>query len=339
MQENGVPVTFAYISDAHDNHDARTRLRARRGRLQAAAGDYDQAFATFFQRLQHDGIDKSNTLFVVTVDEGDHFAGGTGTPTAGPGRAGLQPHPCATPTSCPANQIGEVNVNIGSALPAGRAAVRHPLRRRPDVLRQRPAGADEPGAAQARAGAGAAKLPDPYKGGAQTPIAFRLADTVEEKTLHMVNSDPKRTPTFTMFGERRLLLPDRERLQGPSPDPASPSASTRASPGTTATPGRDRQHVVRHGRARRRQARRRQHDLDRSHRPAADDQRAARPPRQLPRRRPGRHADRRQRSRCRGRSATAGGHEARRRLQADQRAVRAVRDGHADRLDGRAQDE
>jgi hypothetical protein len=40
---------------------------------------------------------------------------------------------------------------------------------------------------------------DPYAGGA-APIAQRLADPVEEKTLHMVNSDPKRTPTFTMFG-------------------------------------------------------------------------------------------------------------------------------------------
>ena len=27
-----------------------------------------------------------------------------------------------------------------------------------------------------------------------------LADTVEEQTLHMINSDPKRTPTFTLFG-------------------------------------------------------------------------------------------------------------------------------------------
>jgi outer membrane murein-binding lipoprotein Lpp len=32
------------------------------------------------------------------------------------------------------------------------------------------------------------------------PIAERLADVVEEKTLHMVNADPKRTPSFTMFG-------------------------------------------------------------------------------------------------------------------------------------------
>jgi hypothetical protein len=44
---------------------------------------YDDAFAAFFARLARDGIDRRNTLFVVTVDEGDHFAGGTGTPQAG----------------------------------------------------------------------------------------------------------------------------------------------------------------------------------------------------------------------------------------------------------------
>jgi hypothetical protein len=31
-------------------------------------------------------------------------------------------------------------------------------------------------------------------------IAEALADTVGEKALHMINADPKRTPTFTMFG-------------------------------------------------------------------------------------------------------------------------------------------
>ena len=37
--------------------------------------DYDTAFQQFFDRLAADGINKSNTLFLFTVDEGDHFAG------------------------------------------------------------------------------------------------------------------------------------------------------------------------------------------------------------------------------------------------------------------------
>ena len=32
---------------------------------------------------------------------------------------------------------------------------------------------------------------DPYKGGATVPLTQRLADPVEESTLHMVNADPE----------------------------------------------------------------------------------------------------------------------------------------------------
>jgi hypothetical protein len=44
-----------------------------------------------------------------------------------------------------------------------------------------------------------ATAPNPYAGGT-VPIAEALMDTVGEKALHMINADPKRTPTFTMFG-------------------------------------------------------------------------------------------------------------------------------------------
>jgi hypothetical protein len=33
-----------------------------------------------------------------------------------------------------------------------------------------------------------------------------MADTVEEKTLHMVNTDPARTPTFTAFGDPNYFI-------------------------------------------------------------------------------------------------------------------------------------
>jgi hypothetical protein len=42
---------------------------------------------------------------------------------------------------------------------------------------------------------------NPYvNNGAVVPLTVALADPVEEQTLHMVNTDPNRTPTFTMFG-------------------------------------------------------------------------------------------------------------------------------------------
>ena len=79
-------MTFAYISDAHDDHTLAQASGPGEARYQQQLADYDAAFDTFFKRLDADGINKSNTLFVVTVDEGDHFAGGPGTPDpANPG--------------------------------------------------------------------------------------------------------------------------------------------------------------------------------------------------------------------------------------------------------------
>ena len=58
----------------------------------------------------------------------------------------------------------------------------------------------DPAVRQLERDAGALTAIDPYQGGASVPLTQRLADPVEEATLHMVNSDPKRTPTFTLFG-------------------------------------------------------------------------------------------------------------------------------------------
>ena len=108
----------------------------------------------------------------------------------------------------------------------------------------------------------------------------------------MVNSDPKRTPSFTMFGDPDFFFQTGNVCKGPSPDPGVPecvNSELRLEP--RRHPGRDRQHLVRHGRARRRPARGRQQDVDRPRRPPADDQRTARPAGQLPRRRSRRHGD------------------------------------------------
>lgn len=75
MQESGIPVTFAYISDVHDNHAGGGAYGpGEKGYVDALAA-YDAAFVKFFDRLAAAGISKSNTLFVVTADENDHFAG------------------------------------------------------------------------------------------------------------------------------------------------------------------------------------------------------------------------------------------------------------------------
>ena len=80
MQEHGVPVTYAYISDAHDAHPSGPAYGPGSAGYVAALKAYDDAFAKFFSRLAADGINSSNTLFVFTADEGDHFVGGAPSP-------------------------------------------------------------------------------------------------------------------------------------------------------------------------------------------------------------------------------------------------------------------
>src|SRR5213078_3557552 len=75
---------------------------------------YDAAFQTFFQRLAADGINASNTLFVISAEENDQFAG------ANVGRA-TQPTPAGcdgvtTPCNYATGQIGELQANIKGLL-------------------------------------------------------------------------------------------------------------------------------------------------------------------------------------------------------------------------------
>src|SRR5256886_1600934 len=106
MQEHGVPVTYAYISDAHDKHPTGPAYGPGQAGYVAALKSYDDAFAAFFSRLASDGINKSNTLFTVTADEGDHFAGVQQTGCDG----------VTTPCVYGTNQIGEVNTNMAGLL-------------------------------------------------------------------------------------------------------------------------------------------------------------------------------------------------------------------------------
>jgi hypothetical protein len=82
MQEHNIPVTYAYISDAHDPQSGNTSVTYGPGSAGyvAALKSYDEAFGKFFARLAKDGINKNNTLFVFTADENDHFVGGNPTP-------------------------------------------------------------------------------------------------------------------------------------------------------------------------------------------------------------------------------------------------------------------
>jgi hypothetical protein len=208
MQENGVPVTYAYISDAHDNHTLGRASGPGEADYKAQLAAYDDAFAKFFDRLAADGITKANTLFAVTADEGDHFAGGTGTPQADGSLA--YSHTFCNVTAgerCPSNQIGEVTLNLDAVVPAGEPGHQIHFDSSPTVYVNGQPGRTDPSVRKFERDVAAANAIDPYVSrSTPTSVAVALADPVGEKALHMVNSDPQRTPTFTLFGNPDFFI-------------------------------------------------------------------------------------------------------------------------------------
>jgi hypothetical protein len=204
MQESGVPVTYGYISDAHDNHTLGRASGPGEADYEAQLKSYDDAFAAFFSNLAAHGIDKSNTLFVVTADEGDHFAGGVGAPQSD-GTLAYSHTTCLDLSACPANQIGEITTNMKGILPAGEPAFDIHFDDAPTFYVNGQPDRTDATLRKLERDVGALTSLDPYvrdsAGNVQTVnLTQALADTVEERTLHMVNADPNRTPSFTMFG-------------------------------------------------------------------------------------------------------------------------------------------
>jgi hypothetical protein len=198
MVEAGVPVTFAYISDAHDNHNLSRASGPGEADYKAQLAAYDDAFAKFFDRLATDGITKDNTLFTFTSDEGDHFAGGTGTPQPD-GTLAYTHANCSNLAACPSDQIGEVNLNIKPLLPGAPAFSVHNDSAPAFYVNGNPDRTD-PALRKLQRDVFNLTAVDPYVSSSPTPVFVEIADKVGEKALHMVNSDPARTPNFTAFG-------------------------------------------------------------------------------------------------------------------------------------------
>jgi hypothetical protein len=227
MLESGVPVVNMYISDIHGNENipaltaagqpcfhAPAALGSGSACYVAQAQYYNQAFSEFFTRLAADGITPSNTLFVLSSDEGDHEAG------ANVGRA-IQP----TPANCdgaqvsgntvtpdvlctyPAGSFGELSGNLTGMLNAAGNTTPYSIEAdtAPEFYLN---GQPDPNSATVRnfehtvAGLTAA---NPYTGTTQTIDNF-LADPTEEAILHFVDADPRRTPSFAMFAKPDYFL-------------------------------------------------------------------------------------------------------------------------------------
>jgi hypothetical protein len=198
MQEHGIPITYAYISDAHDKHPTGPAYGPGQAGYVAALKSYDTAFGQFFQRLANDGINKSNTLFVFTADEGDHFAGGPPSPA---GCDGVN-------TPCTYSQIGEINANYAGLL-ATEQGVTTPFKVHSDdaptvYITGNPA-RDASTTRTFEQATSRLTAVNPITGNTDTITKF-LADPVEMKALHMITSDPARTPTFTLFADPNYFL-------------------------------------------------------------------------------------------------------------------------------------
>ena len=173
MQEAGIPVTFGYISDAHDQHGVAGEIHATRGPGEAdyvqQLHNYDDAFDQFFNRLAADGITKKNTLFVFTVEEGDHFAGSHPTPAGCDG--------VTVPCTLQPGRRGQRQPAGPAQDPAGdHDAVHGPLRHGADALPER-----QPGA---HVHHGACVRP-----GSRTPCGRRTRTPTSTRT------SPRRSPT------------------------------------------------------------------------------------------------------------------------------------------------
>jgi hypothetical protein len=237
MQEHGVPITYTYLSDAHDSHGTDGSGQAAFGPGQAGytaqLQAYDQAFANFFTRLAADGIDQSNTLFVFTVDEGDHFVGVAPQPSTCDGTAG---NACNYPA--PAGQssgIGEVNVNIDTLFTTEQPTFStnfvmgndtnpgapydftvHGDDAPPFYLSRVSAAAGttgplaqtDPIARQFERAAGAFTILNPYTGNTDN-LLFKMADQTGMAAVHMITTgDPARNATFAYFADADYFITD-----------------------------------------------------------------------------------------------------------------------------------
>jgi opacity protein-like surface antigen len=206
MQEAGIPVTYAYISDLHDKKANASGCTSPGNALGpgdacyvAALHDYDRAFGQWFQRLADDGITPANTEFVIGAEENDQFAG------ANVGRA-TEP----TPAGCDgvtiachytSTQDGELNVNVKGLLSTTASAGTQF-----DVQPQGASlyvhgqpGANDPTVRQLERDTAAMTSNLTYSGVPNEKIAQYQADQVEQRILHMQTNDPLRTPTYSIF--------------------------------------------------------------------------------------------------------------------------------------------
>ncbi len=211
MLEAGVPVVYGYFSDAHDHHYATMDgVNPEGSDFAYGPGEqgyvnqlkqYDAAWADFFARLKNDGIDQSNTLFVILVEEGDKFTGAPGVPAGCDGVT----TPCTYPpiaTTTPRVSKGEVAVDLDMLLSSQRGNTTsfsvHTDQAPAIWLNGNPAATDFTTRQFARDFL-ALRANDPYQNNQSIPVLTYLADRQLLSMLHQVTGDPARTPSLVGY--------------------------------------------------------------------------------------------------------------------------------------------
>ncbi|MGO9892285.1 MAG: hypothetical protein ACLP0L_30910 [Solirubrobacteraceae bacterium] len=240
LQEAGVPVTYTYISDVHDDQYYTNHGNAfgpGEAGHEAQLREYNAAFTAFFRRLARDGITKRNTLFLATVDEGDHYDGSA---PLNPGCNGVTT-PCdydtaeaggaAYGTPGYTRNVGEVDTSLPDLLKKeynNTTFYGFDFDDAPALIvpnQTNPQGGTRPGPNDPtvrtleRDISGATEY-NPITG-TTVPITVNMADETEETILHMVNSDPNREPTLTLFGDPSFYF-QSSCDTGASSDPGCP---------------------------------------------------------------------------------------------------------------------
>ena len=207
MQETGVPVTYGYISDAHEKKSGETGC-SNSGTAQGPGDScykqnlvaYNDAFAKFFQRLSDDGINATNTLFVFTADEGDHFAGANAGRVVAPVCTGT---PDTVGYGCvyPKGTLGEESVAIHGLLQnqLGNSTPFYNESQGNSIYINGNPGPTDPTTRQLERDFFNAQANNTYDANPAQNITQYEADPSVEALLHFVNADPNRTPSFTVF--------------------------------------------------------------------------------------------------------------------------------------------
>ena len=231
MLEAGVPVVYLYIADAHDNQTTGPGSfgPGEEGYVQQLAA-YNTAFGKFFARLKADGITPDNTVFIITSDENDHFAGQAGAPA---GCDGVNT-PCTyvrEPAGCDGDfvlctttNLGEVGIDMRRLLVTqfndSTSLSVHSDDAPTVYVTGNPAATDPLTRGLERELAQLVAF-DPITN-STPPLMQRMADPAEMAFLHMVTSDPARTPTLTFFGNDDFFI---TATGAASPLPCTPLAS------------------------------------------------------------------------------------------------------------------